>query len=366
MNEETKQPVKSKRKLLIASLAAVLFLCVCVVLAGLGYGAFQLINNSGFSSGIALANATPDPGCSGYECLQVCMSHLPDILGPISPGTPDPTEAFDLAHSFNTEGEYDLATYKIKGDALTLTFAPGVPERLKKYQQDTALHHKIWDFVMAVIPASVRDVLTTFTLKTSGSGGGMAASTNYFPPAYYLEVDIFEWGQPAAVVDKLVFETGRLLTINNKQVQFADVPSANNTADLESYQLAQKKCDGLYFDLWCALPNAYVRSFYERFWKDRHDHELYQFYHAFYHQGEDFIAIGRQLYKDHPDEFLNGLAAAGLSEDIAVSFKYFILGPKPQGKTIAEQKILFFYEFPELVKIREQIIQGICGYAASH
>ena len=40
---------------------------------------------------------------------------------------------------------------------------------------------------------------------------------------------------------------------------------------------------------------------------------------------------------------------------------FFIISPRPAGDTIAEQKILFFYDFPEMVALREQIRQNMCA-----
>jgi hypothetical protein len=55
--------------------------------------------------------------------------------------------------------------------------------------------------------------------------------------------------------------------------------------------------------------------------------------------------------------------AANPPEDIAESWTEFVLRPKPVGASIAEQKALFFYEFPELVQTRREILQGVCQFA---
>jgi hypothetical protein len=41
---------------------------------------------------------------------------------------------------------------------------------------------------------------------------------------------------------------------------------------------------------------------------------------------------------------------------------YFVLEASPSGNLVFEQKIRFFYEFPELVALRKQIIQNVCSY----
>jgi hypothetical protein len=47
-------------------------------------------------------------------------------------------------------------------------------------------------------------------------------------------------------------------------------------------------------------------------------------------------------------------------EDIAESWAFFVLSPKPALDSIANEKILFFYEYPELVELRTKILKQIC------
>jgi hypothetical protein len=69
------------------------------------------------------------------------------------------------------------------------------------------------------------------------------------------------------------------------------------------------------------------------------------------------------FYENHQDEFVDDYAATNASEDIAESFAYFVFAPKPAGDTIAEQKILFFYAYPELAQLRSDILQSFCEIA---
>jgi hypothetical protein len=42
-----------------------------------------------------------------------------------------------------------------------------------------------------------------------------------------------------------------------------------------------------------------------------------------------------------------------------------VLNRKPADDSIAHKKVLFFYSFPELVNLRNEIISNICTYAAN-
>lgn len=62
------------------------------------------------------------------------------------------------------------------------------------------------------------------------------------------------------------------------------------------------------------------------------------------------------FYYDNATMFVTDYAATSPEEDIAEAWAYFILKPKPEGNTVAEQKVLFFYEWDELTKLRAQVV----------
>ena len=66
------------------------------------------------------------------------------------------------------------------------------------------------------------------------------------------------------------------------------------------------------------------------------------------------------FYKIYQDQFLTDYAATSPLEDIAESWAFFVLSPKPELNSIANEKILFFYEYPELVALRQEILDRLC------
>ena len=46
-------------------------------------------------------------------------------------------------------------------------------------------------------------------------------------------------------------------------------------------------------------------------------------------------------------------------KDIADTFTVFVLGERPAGNTVAEEKILFFWDDPDMVSIRNEIRENI-------
>ncbi len=55
------------------------------------------------------------------------------------------------------------------------------------------------------------------------------------------------------------------------------------------------------------------------------------------------------------DRFVSEYAASNSVEDLAETFAYFVLRPKPEGTAVKDQKIQKLYNFQNLVNIRNRI-----------
>jgi hypothetical protein len=107
---------------------------------------------------------------------------------------------------------------------------------------------------------------------------------------------------------------------------------------------------------------SYLNQFYDRFWKPT---------------WEDFQKIDKngyesalqqeqnQWYAQHEDWFVTEYAAVNPEEDMAETWSAFVLKEKPPAsQTVAEQKILFFYDQPELVALRAAIRHRLVALGA--
>ena len=66
------------------------------------------------------------------------------------------------------------------------------------------------------------------------------------------------------------------------------------------------------------------------------------------------------FYEDHTDNFVTPYAATDQAEDIAESFTNFVLRDKPTSNTtLKDQKVNFFYQFSELVNMRQQLRDNV-------
>ncbi len=114
-----------------------------------------------------------------------------------------------------------------------------------------------------------------------------------------------------------VHEYGHVLTLNNEQVDLSKLTQQKSYYTPEAYR------DG-----------SYIKAFYDRFWN---------------------VEAGELSYYQHPDRYVNEYASQNVTEDIAESFMVFVLDGKQPGQSLAAQKINFFYQYPELVAVRDSI-----------
>ncbi len=68
---------------------------------------------------------------------------------------------------------------------------------------------------------------------------------------------------------------------------------------------------------------------------------------------------GVEIFNSHPNHFVSEYAATNFVEDFAESFAEFVMSDKKTDNTIASQKVNFFYQFKELIELREFMRKGI-------
>lgn len=253
-----------------------------------------------------------------------------------------------------------LVTYYVSGNEIGDPYYETVSADLKDDQEDTDRHQQIWDYFTEIIPVDARGVLAEYSIVTDGRDGTLAAvSQTYDDPALWaLEVDIADSDDYYNLTFTLIHEFGHLLTLGPEQVP-PSLAVFNNPDDEDIYFAEASKCPRYFPGEGCANADSYVNAFYDAFWTDIHDEwsdiNLEEDEDAYYARLDEF-------YYNYEDQFLTSYAVTNPEEDIAESWTFFVVAPKPAGNTIAEEKILFFYQYPELVQLREEILSGVCAF----
>jgi hypothetical protein len=294
----------------------------------------------------------PSASATPVEAMPVCTQSLEQTLQEseslTAPGrAPQPV------------GEYTLISYSVNGDAITDPVYDSVPDDLKIYQQDTVAQQKIWGFITTVIPADQRTMVKNFVLYTDGINGSLGAVEQTNSPHFWdFEMDIIDGAHFPDLAATVIHEFAHLLTLNDSQIT-TDLPVFNNPDDQQIYAREAATCPTYFMYEGCSKANSYINAFFNRFWP-----AIYDEWHAIDVETDQDLLDQKlhRFYQKYTDQFVSEYAVTSPSEDLAESFMYFIFVPRPSGAAISEQKILFYYDYPELVSLRERILEKLCTY----
>ena len=286
------------------------------------------------------------------DVFPLCVQHLEQVLqeskNVTGPGRgPQP------------DGEYTLVTYVVMGDAITDPVYAPVPNDLRDYQQDTVAQEKIWSYFTSVIPADQRTMVAGFVLYTDGTSGSMGAVEQMYDPHYWMfEMDLIDGGNFPDLATTTIHEFGHLLTLNDSQVT-TDLVVFENPHDQQIYNQESAICPNYFTFEGCSRTDSYLNTFFNRFWPD-----IYAEWQAIDAETDQDL-LDEKLSRFHlkyTSQFVSDYAVTSPSEDIAETFMDFIFVPRPSGTTVADQKTLFFYDYPEMVALRQHILQSLCNY----
>lgn len=271
--------------------------------------------------------------------------------------------ANDAAKDFNNAPEEDdetiyIVTYQVSGNEISDPLYEDVPADLQDEQDDSAAHARLWSYFTALIPLEARHTLAEFSIMTDGQENVLAAVAQTYddPNRWGLEVDIADTGDYFYLTFTLAHEFAHLLTLAPDQVT-PSLAIFNNPDDNDIYLDEVSACSTFFPGEGCSQPDSYINAFYDEFWAGIYD----EWNEINLEEDEDLYAEKLdEFYYKYEDRFLTDYSATHPAEDIAEAFGFFVFAEKPAGDTIAEQKILFFYQYPELEQLRSEILSNVC------
>jgi len=144
------------------------------------------------------------------------------------------------------------------------------------------------------------------------------------------------------LVDTLIHEFAHIVTLNNKEIDF---------------KIRKRNCDTYHSGEGCLKENSYLNQFVQEFW-DASDFENSEEIED-ERDDEDKDDISDVYFEDHSDEFVSSYSTWHPAEDIAETFAIYVLEDKPRNdEKEVDEKILFFYDFEELINMRDMIRQN--------
>ena len=305
----------------------------------------------GFAIGIHLS-ASIEKDTSAISCPNIMAEIIQSAQGDVYK-IDDPNYTEPATHF--------LVKYSVKGDEITNPLLESAPADLKDEQANTNLQKEVWGLFTSLIPPENRRMVSQYDVFTDGFENTLAAVDQLpdSPANWSVQIDIADLENKDLLLFTLVHEYAHILTLDDTQV----LPDQELLKDPYNKDLLDAKaaaCPNYAPGNGCSKKDSYINSFYSRFWVDintewqkidalQYDDNQLPYYDGLY-----------KFYQAHRDQFVDDYATTHPDEDIAESFAYFVFSPRPQGNSIKGQKILFFYQYPELVRLRGQILSDIC------
>ena len=206
-------------------------------------------------------------------------------------------------------------------------------------------HEAFWTVVERVIPATwLRAHIGEFVIYDSRRDDTVA----HVEPLYTDDVDTWRLSLNVAEVDPgdrdelydaLVHEFGHIISLNDGEID----------TDVDQFE-----CDTFYLPEGCLKEKSYLFDFIQRFWTP----ELIDLSDDAALSNDPEEAV-EDYYKDNKDQFVTEYAATNPAEDWAETFVDYLLYEKPTGLDVKEQKNLWFYNQPELVRLANRILRNL-------
>lgn len=202
-------------------------------------------------------------------------------------------------------------------------------------QIEDTYHARVWDFVCSILPPSARTKIAEFNLFSDGysnvlaytsplrSEDGTTDNTRFSVNIDYYDV-YDEDGTPrdwSKLTYTILHEYGHVLLEDETQI---DLHVGADTHDPAGF-----------------ISGSFRANFYDAFWRAID------------------TGTGVNDYEQNPTHYVSRYGANYFHEDIADTFAVFVLGAKPEGDTIAEQKLLFFWNDADMVTLRQEIRQNL-------
>ena len=293
----------------------------------------------------------PDEGICFIEDDAALDAILPDFYDRIAA---DLADEIMPSETIEPETETLLTSYQIIDNHLAYPEDQPVSANLRPLQTDRLLHVTLWANYAALIPPSARPELIEVHIFTDGGDGTLAfvERTIDDPHLWALGLDPQDIQDFGNLNLTLIHEYGHLLSLNSNQVP----PNMDLFYDPDNdaiYAAAENACSTYFTGEGCAKADSYINVFYQRYWADIFDEWLTI---NNLEDADEYYTAMDDFYTRYRSRFVSDYAVTNPEEDFAETWAYFVLQPEPAGDSMADDKLRFFYEYPELIALRRQII----------
>ena len=215
------------------------------------------------------------------------------------------------------EGITVLTTYDVNNDEEVIYTDTEISE------EELEHHENLWFSFSWLIPEKERREITRFEVFESGNTLAYVSLHDENGENWTLGMNNNNMELASEALVTYLHEYAHFLSLNLNEID---------------YWKDEDECDTLYLsDSGCFFEDAYLTSFYQDFWEVPGNGEI-----------DDF--------------FVSDYARESPEEDFSESFAHFVLTQTPEGDTVRERKILFFYQFEELIQLRTDILSRVATW----
>lgn len=209
------------------------------------------------------------------------------------------------------EGLDVLTKYDVDLDNEVLVTEDNITDETLEY------HSSLWYGYAWLIPEYAREDMNKFEVFDSGDTlAHVYLHDEFGTEDWTLGMNRENLELASETMITYIHEFSHLLSLRDTEVDYY--------ADANS-------CEHYYLDDTCYYEDAYIAYFYEQFYSNG-------------------------LPEATLENYISDYAMTSIVEDFAESFAHFVLSPQPTGDTIVEQKILYFYQFEDLIQLRADIL----------
>ena len=262
-----------------------------------------------------------------------------------------------------TSNWHDITYYIVDDGKIILDEELTIPNELMEWQDGDDKHIESWNIFTQVMPPEYMNDVVWFTIFTDG--------IEWLEMDVFLEEDSQKWSLLFDIQDwyclgdldedrvkfTMIHEFGHILSLGPSEidVDFELRDLGYELDDTFHDVLLEKEptCDtGIITTYGCAEQDSYINEFAQEFDAAKYSDSINFQYRIYSNEWTENLW---NYYTENRDEYVTDYATGSTQEDFAETFTFFILSEKPQGNLVLEQKILFFYDYPELVEIRDYI-----------
>lgn len=206
--------------------------------------------------------------------------------------------------------------------------------------EEKIVFKRLWKHVVKIVPRAYMDKLVKFEVNTDGIENVMAhvieETEDY--SKWRLAIDLkdainSDGSFSDEFTNTVIHEFAHVMTLHKDELQ----------GEIITDETAYSTIEG------ALKSDSYLNQFYQKFWLDMAEE----------HARAEAINAINEFYLKYQTHFVSDYAATNPSEDIAETYRIFVTESKPEGTTIKDKKILFMYDYPELVKIRSDIREAL-------